>query len=377
MRILVLTHEYPPIGGGGGRVARDLCTRLALRGHEIRILTAKTKDLSDLRDDEELFKVIRLASCRREVFRADIKALLGYVLTSFWEGMHQIQTWKPDVIHVHFAVPAGASAYLLNLLTKVPYVITAHLGDVPGGVPEKTEKWFRWVFPMTPRIWKRAANIAAVSEHTRSLALKSYDVPISVIHNGVELSQLDPGEINLHDPVQIVFAGRFAEQKNLYQIVNTLNMIKDLDWVCTLMGDGPLFDPIKAEIDKNHLGNKISLTGWVTPEKVIEEFKNSDILFMPSFSEGLPVVGVQGLSMGLALVMSRIGGCIDLVNENENGKLVLPSDTQGFANALKELILEPEKLMRFRKNSRLIAQKFSLEYISNQYEDLLHRSIEK
>jgi len=40
MRILVLIHEFPPIGGGGGAVARDICLGLARRGHEIKILTA-------------------------------------------------------------------------------------------------------------------------------------------------------------------------------------------------------------------------------------------------------------------------------------------------------------------------------------------------
>ncbi len=40
MRILVLIHEYPPIGGGGGRVAQDLCLGLAKLGYEITVLTA-------------------------------------------------------------------------------------------------------------------------------------------------------------------------------------------------------------------------------------------------------------------------------------------------------------------------------------------------
>jgi hypothetical protein len=40
MRILVLIHEYPPIGGGGGRVAQDICHGLAARGHDVQVLSA-------------------------------------------------------------------------------------------------------------------------------------------------------------------------------------------------------------------------------------------------------------------------------------------------------------------------------------------------
>ena len=170
MRILVLIHEYPPVGGGGGRVAQDLCQGFVQHGHEVRVLTAQCGGLP-AQEDQDGIQIIRLNSWRREPFRADLRAMAGYVLAAVAKGLPLIRSWKPDVIHVHFAVPAGAAAWLLSLFSGVPYVLTAHLGDVPGGVPEKTGKWFRWIFPFTPPIWKRAAGVAAVSEFTRSLAL--------------------------------------------------------------------------------------------------------------------------------------------------------------------------------------------------------------
>ena len=60
------------------------------------------------------------------------------------------------------------------------------------------------------------------------------------------------------------------------------------------------------------------MPGWVTPEQVVERLSHSDILFMPSLSEGLSIVGLQALSMGLAIVASRIGGFIDLVEHDVN-----------------------------------------------------------
>ena len=198
MRILVLTHEYPPVGGGGGRVAQDICEGLAKQGHEIRILTAQHGDLP--LEEKNNVEIRRLKSGRRQAFKADMRAMLGYVLASFWAGLGAIRRWKPDVIHVHFAVPAGAAAWMLSVLTGTPYVLTAHLGDVPGGVPQKTARWFRWVFPFTPPIWRRAKYVTAVSEFTRRLAVKCYPVPVKVVPNGVDLKAVHPGEIHIGDP---------------------------------------------------------------------------------------------------------------------------------------------------------------------------------
>ena len=87
--------------------------------------------------------------------------MAGFVGASLLKGYPLLGKWRPDVMHVHFAVPAGAAGWLLNRLSGVPYVLTAHLGDVPGGVPEKTGKWFRLIFPLTPPIWRDAAAVTA------------------------------------------------------------------------------------------------------------------------------------------------------------------------------------------------------------------------
>jgi glycosyltransferase involved in cell wall biosynthesis len=366
MRILVLTHEYPPIGGGGGRVAQDICAGLAKRGHEIRILTAHHGDLPT-REQEGSIQIQRLRSGRRQPFKADMRAMLGYVLMSFLSGLGVIRRWKPEVIHVHFAVPAGACAWALSILSGTPYVLTAHLGDVPGGVPQKTDGWFCWVFPLTPPIWRRAAQVVAVSEFTRRLALDKYPVPVQVIPNGVDLGEIHPGEIEIGKPPQIVFAGRFTEQKNPVQLVRTLGELKDLSWNCTMLGDGTLRGEIEAEITRHDLGERFKLPGWVTPQEVLACFAQSDILFMPSRSEGLPVVGVQAIAMGLAVVLSEVGGNIELVHENENGFLVDRDDFPGFGLALRELLSNEDRLLEARVASRVLASRFDLKDIVAAY----------
>ena len=191
MRILVLVHEFPPVGGGGGRVAEDICSKLAKRGHEVKVLTTHIKGLP-YEEERNGFQIIRFGSLRTQPYRASFLSMAVYVLAGLWAGLRLISSFKPDVIHAHFAVPAGALAWMLSRMTGIPYVLTVHLGDVPGGVPEKTDEWFRWIYPFTPDIWRNASEIVAVSEFTRQLALKKYKEKIQVVPNGVDLSTLMP-----------------------------------------------------------------------------------------------------------------------------------------------------------------------------------------
>jgi len=104
-------------------------------------------------------------------------------------------------------------------------------------------------------------------------------------------------------------------------------------------------------------------------------FQQSDILFMPSLSEGLPVVGVQALSMGLAFVAGKVGGFMDLVKEGVNGFLHLPSEEAMFSQSLRRLLEDTSLLHKFRKNSRKISREFDLEQIVEKYENLFKEII--
>ncbi len=367
MRILTVIYEFPPIGGGGGRAAYDICKELVTRGNDVTVLTAHMRGLP-FQTNEDGIRVTRISSLRKEPFRATFFTMLAYVLSGLWAGLRLISIHRPDIIHTHFAVPSGALAWMLSVLTGIPYVLTAHLGDVPGGVPEKTGKWFRWLEPFTKPIWQRAKKVVAVSEFTRQLALIHYAVDVQVIPNGADVQHLVPAILKVNSPPHLVFAGRFVYQKNPLAIIKILSELKDLNWTCSMLGDGPMFEDVKKEITEHKMSDRFSLPGWVTPQDVLNQFSKSDILFMPSFSEGLPVVGVQALAKGLAIVSSRIGGFLDLVDHEKNGYLIEVHDHPSFSRVLRDLISNPEVLLRFRNASIEKSQDFDIQKVVDKYQ---------
>jgi glycosyltransferase involved in cell wall biosynthesis len=375
LRILVLSHEFPPIGGGGAKVIQDLCRGLAGCGHQLKVLTTHIKGLPE---EEQIGEVsIYRVDCGRLVpYRARFSEMARFVAGGFLKGLRLARDWRPDIIHVHFAVPAGALAWALSSLTGVPYILTVHGGDVPGGAPEKTARWFRWVYPFTHPIWHSARRVVAVSEHTRQLALRHYPVDIQVIRNGFDFEALCPGEIKVGVPPRVIWAGRFMPEKNPIQVVRTLAELRDLDWNCVMIGDGPERSRVEAEIARLRMQDRFNVPGWVHQDSVMDWFRKSDVLFMPSLSEGLPIVGLQGLAMGLAIVATRVGGFVDMVEPFKNGFLVENPNGDGFSEPLRRLLSDAELLKNFRQASHVVANRFDIRHMVQAYHELLLETFE-
>ena len=101
--------------------------------------------------------------------------------------------------------------------------------------------------------------------------------------------------------------------------------------------------------------------------------ERSDILVLPSLSEGLPVVGMQALAAGLAILGSDVGGISDVVQPGENGFLVPVNDLAAFAERLTSM-LDPEVLAGLKRRSRQLARNFDLAVLSRRLETLLTES---
>ena len=95
---------------------------------------------------------------------------------------------------------------------------------------------------------------------------------------------------------------------------------------------------------------------------------------MPSLSEGLPMVAIEALANGLAIVGSRIGGLADVAREGKDGNarlFELQEGAEGFAKALKPFLMNPDMLLAARKSSLAMADRFDLEGSLDSYERIL------
>ncbi len=372
MKILVLNYEHPPIGGGGGRLAAKVGAGLVARGHQVRVITAGMAHLP-VESVEEGMQVRRLRAFRRREDTCSVPEMAAWVAAAIPAAISEIRRWRPDVLHAHFAVPTGAVAWAASKVTGIPYVLTAHLGDVPGGVPEQTGDLFRWVQPFTVPIWKGAAATTAVSSFVGGLARKAYGLTPEVILNGMPLPP-PPALIAQHPP-RLLFVGRMSVQKNPLLAVHALGLLKELPWHCTLLGDGPLLTEARSESERLGLAGRMDFRGWASSADVSEAMNRSEILLMPSLSEGLPMVAIEALASGLAIAGSRIGGLADVAWEqglNANAHLFeLRDGAAGMAAALAAYLKDPAALLAARRSSLVLASRFDLADSLDAYERVL------
>jgi len=373
MRILVLCYEYPPIGGGGGRVAQSIAEQLAARGHAVRVQTAAL-GWHSTREEIGGVEVFRTASGRRVPDTCTVPEMGLFCLTSFLPALRHVREWKPDVIHAHFAMPTGMLAWAVHRLTGVPYVLTAHLGDVPGGVPAQTDTLFQWIGPIARQVWKRAAAATAVSSFVQELAVNAYHRPVVRILNGIDLSSasLPPPEPRRHR--HLVFIGRLNPQKDPLFLLEAVALLLRLPWELTFIGDGPLMDRLQGKIAANGLQDKVRSTGWLDAVEVHRVMAGADILCMPSQSEGLPVAAIEALRHGLAILATDIPGLRDVVDDGINGYLVPPGSVEAFAHKLQWLIESDATLIAMKHASWAKARTFDIVTIADEYEKVLREA---
>ncbi len=370
MRILVLNYEFPPIGGGGGRFSADLCRHLARFGHEVRVQTSRFQGLP-AREVVEGYEILRSWSGRSQAHTCTVPEMAYYLAGNLVPALKQATSWHPHVINVHFAVPTGVLAWIIHRLTGIPYVLSAQLGDVPGGVPVQTDHLFRWVKPFTVPIWQDAAALTVPSGEVADLVQLAYNLSAHVVPNGVELETLRPRLPEVHNPVRLVFVGRFSPQKNLLFLLEVLGKLRDLDWRLDLVGDGPLRGELEELSRRLDVAARIHFHGWVTPEAATGVMRDSDILVMPSLSEGLSLVGLQALGLGLALATSDHRSMQDLVQGGVNGFTCPATDAEAFARRLRGLLADPSLLLAMKRASLGMAPRFEAGRVARQMEKLL------
>ena len=369
MKILTLCYEYPPVGGGGGNMARNIACGLARRGHEVKVQTVHLRGL-EKKEMSGGVEVRRSFGFRRRAEFCTVPEMAGYLAGAFFPAWRLAASWRPDVIHAHFAVPSGALAWPLGLLTGIPYALTVHLGDVPGGNPDQTDHLFRVLDPLIRPIWRGAGAVSASSRFAAGLAKISYGIDPQIIPNGISMAGRPLAARAPGDTMRFVAVGRFNPQKNFPWMIRALARCR-FAWKLDLIGDGTQGEEIRAAVRETNTGDRVHLRGWLPEEKMRETMAVSDVLLVPSTSEGNPVSVIEALKQGVAVVGSTTPGLSDLIEDGGNGYAVPIESPEPFLEKLQCLADDRALLAAMKARSLELSAQFDIDAIARKFEDFL------
>ncbi len=110
---------------------------------------------------------------------------------------------------------------------------------------------------------------------------------------------------------------------------------------------------------------RVRWSGWLDSEAKRNALAAAGIVLMPSRSEGLPVVLLEAMAYGRAVVATSVGGIPELLRDDVDGLLVAPSDPNALVAAVTQLVGDPARVTRYGANARSRAGEFDESYGSS------------
>ena len=283
--------------------------------------------------------------------------LVGPLLGAFTMAARRL-AHEADIIHAHWTV-IGLVGLWAKARPGQPMVVTSHGSDLSlaGGS--------RALRAVNRRVLARADVLAIVGSRQRALA-EALGCPadrIESIPYGVQDCPSSQGPLGAPLPdrrFDVVFVGRLTDEKRPGLLIEALAALaragKPLR--ACIVGDGPLAEALREQVQREGLGAKVELAGAVPHERVMELMRASRCLVLVSQREGLPNVIREAMSCGLPVVATDVGSVSDVVHHEQTGLLLgadpsvaevaasieavldRPDRSAGMASAARELIMK-------------------------------------
>ena len=266
----------------------------------------------------------------------------------------------PDVVHLHahfLHTPASVTRYA-SILLDLPWSCSAHARDIwTTPTWEKREKLAscRWAVTCT------AANY----RHLEALAPQPGRV--TLVYHGLDAARFPSCETGRparngsdpQQPVRILSVGRAVEKKGYDDLLAALALLPaELNWLFEHVGGGPLLGRLKRLATRLGIGTRVHWRGALAAPSVLGCYSSADMFVLASRvardgdRDGLPNVLLEAQSQGLACVATRVSAIPEFVEDRVTGLLAEPGDARGLADAMAQLIRDPDLRRRLSSAGR-------------------------
>jgi len=175
----------------------------------------------------------------------------------------------------------------------------------------------------------------------------------------------------------IGYIGRLSEEKGVMEFVRAILLIlkkgSDLNFI--IGGDGPLQDEIEEFVTKTNLSSRVKLAGWITHNKLPDYLNELKLLILPSYTEGLPNIMVEGMACGTPVLATPVGAIPDIIKDGETGFIMEDNSPECIEKNIIRAINYPD-LERIAENGRkLVEKEFTFEKAVEMWGKILEQEI--
>jgi N-acetyl-alpha-D-glucosaminyl L-malate synthase BshA len=350
--------------GGSGVVATELGLALARRGCEVHFIAHRLP--FRLRTFESNIFFHEAMPAEYPVFE---QAPANLALTT--KIVEVAEHYNLDLVHVHYAMPFAASAYLarqLLLPRHLGVVTTLHGTDIT--VIGVEPAYFR----VTQFSIQNSDRVTAVSRFLRDRAEETLGItrPIDVIYNFVDPEVFAPRRrsglrLAPANSRVLMHASNFRPVKNIPQVIQIFAEVhRRFPTKLVMVGDGP--EKAGAEQLARELGVERDVLFLGNQDCMEELLPLADVFLLPSSSESFGLVALEAMSAEVPVVASNAGGIPEVVEHGVSGFLHDSGHTAGFvASVLKLLTQEPLRRRMGRAGRKIARERFNTDEMVNRY----------
>lgn len=365
------TNTYLPVVGGLERSIQSFADKFRQWGHDVLIIVP---DMEAGEEGQET-GVLRIPAIHVE------KPSEFFVpLPFFGPFANPARSFHPDVIHAHHPFWMGEMALKLATQDRKPLIFTYHIlfDQYAHYLPIPLVLAKRFLIEFAVGFANLSTSVIAPSESVKEiLEAEGVKTEINVIPTGIELAAFAEGDgkksrkqLGIPQHAFVVgYAGRLAAEKNLAFLARAVSrFMKEHGQVHFLViGEGFAEKVIQNIFSEANVSARLHLPGLVEGPALADGYHAMDVFAFASKSETQGMVLCEAMAAGIPVVALDAPGVREVVQDFENGRLLLSEDETAFESALNWYLgQDAPSRERVKENARKTAELFSLDRCARQ-----------
>lgn len=384
MRILMVSHGYPPIISGVTIVVQKLARAMVRKGHSVTVVSGICRGRGCGEDDEGV-QLVQIGGVPNPWWRETKIPYIGH--RALQEIVEDVQA---DILHAHESFFLGHKLAAVGHSLGIPTLASCHY--VPRFLAQYA--WIRplqWItervaWGISIRFLNRVDHVVfATASHRDAFLRSGLETPTTLISNGVDTSRYRPLEAGVRDVdsrlglppgPRILFVSRLARDKDIDVLIQAMPEI----WASKkahllLVGRGDDRDRLAGIVEQEGLEHCVHFLGFVPEEDLPALYNASDLFAMASTCEVQSLPTLQALATGLPVVLADAMALPELVEGGVNGYLVPPRDPEAMAAAILKILRNPDVAGEMGRQGLRVVQPHAEEHTFDLYADLYGRLI--
>ncbi|MFP3948262.1 MAG: glycosyltransferase family 4 protein [Longimicrobiales bacterium] len=366
MRILVHCVYFPPEVGGLESHVHQLCRAFVERGHEVDVVTSRSRPELPARDRVDGIRVWRTPMLSRTP-----AGWIGHALGSV--PRTRALARDADVVHAQ----AFASVLPCRIAVAgraVPLVATFHTSHFL----RRAER-AHWR-PILARLVRIPDHCLAASREIASVAeALAPGARVEALTNGVDTSLFRPVEPALppaHGP-RIVVPRRLFAKNGVDDFIRALpEIVEGAEGVeSVLIGDGPEREKIEKMIRERRMEDRVRMLGTRPHEEMPALLSSADVAVFPSHMEATSVAALECMACEVPVAASRVGGLPEIVDRSV-GALFEPRDPRDLARTVVDLLRSDDLKDRGRRARRRVVERWSNDRLADRHLEIYRILVE-